>query len=136
MKIELISTFMKSSYNTVKVFHIPQMSPALLATLTPTEIGVLIVDELIEAIDFERQIDLVGITVNTRTVTRAFEIANKFRKRNILMVLRRIHPSVAPHESITYADAVVIGGAEEIWPQLLKDYRRGILKGFCYSKRH
>jgi radical SAM superfamily enzyme YgiQ (UPF0313 family) len=135
MKVELISPFMRSSYNTGNVFHIPQMSLALLAALTPTEIDVLIVDELIEAIDFERQVDLVGITVNTRTVRRAYEIANEFRRRNIPVVLGGIHPSVAPHESITCADAVVIGEAEEIWPQLLKDYRRGILKKFYYPKR-
>ena len=119
MKIELISPSLRDPSNMGKAFHIPQMGLALLAGITPADIDVSITDELIKSINYDKAVNLVGITVTTKTVVRAYEIADEFRRRSVPVVLGGIHPTVAPHESIQHADAVVIGEAEGTWIQVL-----------------
>jgi radical SAM superfamily enzyme YgiQ (UPF0313 family) len=40
-------------------------------------------------------------------------------------VMGGIHPTVLPDEALEHADAVVVGEAENIWPQLLSDAASG-----------
>ncbi|NVM55700.1 MAG: B12-binding domain-containing radical SAM protein [Candidatus Helarchaeota archaeon] len=108
----------------------PPLSLLMLAAVTPTGIDIQLIDERFEDIDFNEKVDLVGITVMTRTASRAYQIADEHRKRGTKVVLGGIHPSVLPHEASLHADAVVIGEGEIIWPQLLDDHKRGRLKQF------
>lgn len=135
MKIELISPSLRNPRNIGKAFHLPQMALALIASLTPPDIDISITDELVQPIDFDKQADLVGITVNTKTAVRAYEIADEFRSRNVPVVFGGIHPKVAQHEAIQHANALVLGEAEGIWEQLLEDFRSGTLKTFYRSDR-
>ncbi|MGD9078637.1 MAG: radical SAM protein [Desulfobacterales bacterium] len=128
MKIELISPLMRSPRNIGEAFHLPQMSLALLASLTPPEIDVSITDELVQPIDFNKEADLIGITVNTKTALRAYEIADRYRSRGVPVVLGGIHPKVARHEAMQHANAIVLGEAEGKWMQLLEDFRNDRLK--------
>ncbi len=128
MKITLISPSLKDVRNTGKSFHLPQIALALLAKMTPPDIDVSIVDEIIQPLDFDSKIDLVGITVNSKTVVRSYEIADEFRRRDVPVVLGGIHPTVACQEAIKHADAVVIGEAEGIWEKLLEDFKKGSLQ--------
>ncbi len=51
------------------------------AALTPREQQVRIVDENVEALDFDTDCDVVGITFMTALAPRAYEIAASFRRR-------------------------------------------------------
>jgi len=133
MKIELISPSLRDRRNIGKVFYLPQMALALLASLTPPDIDISITDELVQPIDFDKEADLVGITVNTETAVRAYEVADEFRSRGVPVVLGGIHPKVAQNEAIQHANALVLGEAEGIWTQLLEDFRNGSLKTFYRS---
>ena len=128
MKIDLISPLMRSPRNIGEAFHLPQMSLALLASLTPPEIDVSITDELVQPIDFNKEADLVGITVNTKTARRAYEIADRYRSGGVPVVLGGIHPKVARHEAMQHANAIVLGEAEGLWMQLLEDFKNDRLK--------
>ena len=75
----------------------------------------------------------MGITVNTKTVVRAYEVADEFRSRNVPVVLGGIHPTAVPAEASQHADAVVIGEAEGVWTQVLQDCRNGRLETFYGS---
>lgn len=125
---------MGDSGNIGKSFKLPQMSLPLLASLTPPDIEVSIKDELVDSIDFEAEVDLVGITVNTQTAKRAYEIADTYRSRGIPVVLGGIHPKVAQEEALQHADALVIGEAEGLWPQVLEDHGNGRLKKAYFSE--
>jgi radical SAM superfamily enzyme YgiQ (UPF0313 family) len=105
-----------------------------LAALTPPDFEVKITDENIEKIDFEEKTDIVGITCNTHTIIRAYEIADEFRKKGVRVILGGIHPSMLPDEAIQHSDAVVIGEAENVWAGLLKDFKEGNLKRFYKSQ--
>jgi radical SAM superfamily enzyme YgiQ (UPF0313 family) len=106
----------------------PPLNLPYLAALTPVDIDVEIIDETVEEIDFEKQVDMVGISVLTMAATRAYQIAAEFRKRGITVVLGGIHPTLLPEEAGSHADSIVIGEAEDIWQQLLRDFRNRRLK--------
>jgi radical SAM superfamily enzyme YgiQ (UPF0313 family) len=133
MQIQLISPSIRDPRNIGKFFPLPQMALALLAGLSPPDIEICIIDELLEPIDFERTPDLVGISVNTETAVRGYEIAEEFRNRGVPVVLGGIHATVAYNEAIQHADSLVIGEAEGVWAKLLRDFRIGSLQKFYRS---
>ena len=110
--------------------YTPPLSLLMLAAVTPPDIEVKIIDERIERIDYDEPVDLVGITIVTRTAPRAYEIADAYRQRGVKVVVGGIHPSALPKEAIQHADAVVRGEGEGVWPEVLEDFRQGRLKAF------
>jgi radical SAM superfamily enzyme YgiQ (UPF0313 family) len=107
---------------------IPPLGLAMVAAVTPPDVEISLTDENITAIDFEKQIDLVGITALTVTAQRAYEIADTFRAKGVKVVLGGIHPSVLPEEAGQHADAIVIGEAEGVWPKVIEDFRANKLQ--------
>lgn len=101
-----------------------------LAALVPPEIParLTLVDEGIEEIDPALAADLVGLTVITGTAPRAYELADAFRARGITVVLGGPHVTLMPDEAQRHADAVVVGYAEDTWPQLLREFSAGTLQ--------
>ena len=101
-----------------------------LASLVPPEINaeVSVVDEGIAEIDLNADADLVGISAITGTSPRAYEIAAHFRGRGVPVVLGGVHPTLMPEEAQAHADAIVVGYAEQSWPQLLRDFVAGTMQ--------
>ncbi len=116
-----------------KMYSTSPLALPTIAALTPPEVEISITDENIEDINFDKDVNLVGITSNTFLAPRAYEIADEFRKRGITVVLGGIHPSMLPQEAIRHADAVVIGEAENIWARLIDDYKARKLQQFYKS---
>ncbi|RLF26190.1 MAG: B12-binding domain-containing radical SAM protein [Thermoplasmata archaeon] len=106
-----------------------------LAAVTPRDHEIEIVDERRNKINFNKNYDIVGITTYTANAFHAYEIADKFRKNGVKVVLGGYHVSALPEEAKQHADSVVIGEAEETWPQLLKDFEKGKLKPFYKETR-
>jgi len=117
--------------NVWKIFRFPNLTLPTLAALMPQdEWDIEIQDELVGPICFERDYDLVLITVTTSVSAKSYEVARRFRQTGSKVVLGGIHPSVFPEEAILHADAVVIGEAELTLPRLLDDFKRGKLEKF------
>lgn len=98
-----------------------------LAALVPEELGaeVLLYDEGVGEVPPDLDADLVGISAITGTAPRAYELADRFRRRGIPVVLGGVHPTLMPEEAAGHADAVVTGYAEQSWPRLLRDFAAG-----------
>jgi radical SAM superfamily enzyme YgiQ (UPF0313 family) len=109
-------------------FRFPYLALTTLAALTGDDWDVSIIDENAGPLDFSDLPDLAAISVMTPLAKRAYEIADSFRANGVLVVLGGIHPTMRKDEAKTHADAVVIGEAEKIWPQVLSDFKRGKLK--------
>ena len=125
-KILLINPAYKGSmHSNIKVLALPPLNLAIIARYTPANYDVQIVDEAMEDLDFDAPVDMVGITCMTPLAPRAYEIAARFHKRGIPVVMGGIHASYMTDEALRFADAVVVGEGEIIWPQLLEDYERG-----------
>ncbi len=129
MKILLISPAWRDKLlENVRVLALPPLNLAMLAACTPEEHEVVILDEAFDEVDFDTDADLVGITCMTPLAPRAYRIAARFRKRGVPVVIGGIHASMMPEEAARYADCVVVGEAEELWPVLLADFAAGRMK--------
>jgi len=107
----------------------PLLTFPVLAAYTPEEVEEIeIIDEEFEEIDFDDPVDLVGITVMTFLAHRAYEIAGRYRRRGVKVVLGGMHVSALPEEAGQHADAIVIGEGEDVWPILIKDFLKNELK--------
>lgn len=107
----------------------------MVAGLTPESWEVRIVDEAVEPLDLDLEADLVGITVMTPLAPRAYQLADHFRRRGTPVVLGGIHPTVLPDEAARHADAVVVGEAEEVWAEVVRDAARRRLRRFYRPAR-
>ena len=101
-----------------------------LAALVPPELDaeLQLIDEGIEDVDLDLDADLVGMTVISGTAVRAYELSAHFRGRGIPVVLGGPHVTLVPDDAQPHGDAVVVGYAEEAWPELLRDFRAGRLQ--------
>jgi radical SAM superfamily enzyme YgiQ (UPF0313 family) len=101
-----------------------------LAALIPPELRVelQLFDEGIDDVPLDLEVDLVGLTVITGTAMRAYQLADHFRKRGITVALGGPHVTLIPDDAGPHADAVVVGYAEDSWPQLLRDFKHGHLQ--------
>ena len=101
-----------------------------LAALVPPELNVelTLIDEGIADVPEKLDVDLAGLTVITGTAPRAYEIAVRLRQRGVTTVLGGPHVTLIPHDAQPHADSIVVGYAEDSWPQLLRDFAAGSLK--------
>ncbi len=117
-----------------KTFIIP-LSVYLLAGLTPKEWDVEIINDYTDEIDYNKHYDLVGITATTLHSKRAYDIADRFRKRGVPVVMGGFHPTLFTDEARNRCDAVVVGEAEFVWKQCLDDFQNGRLQPVYKAER-
>ncbi len=125
MQIELIATASEDSA------YLPRLGLGILAALTPRSDEVVYTDDLVRPFDIERDVkdvDLVGISVDSKTARRSYDIADAYRRRGVKVVLGGIHPTALPEEALGHADAVVVSEAEDLWPRVVEDAKRGALQ--------
>ncbi len=107
----------------------------IVAALTPPEHAVTICDENLEPLDFDADVDVVGVSFMTALANRAFDIAAEFRKRGRIVVAGGYHPTLCPEETAEHFDAVVVGDAEGVWPAVLEDIQAGRLRRIYRHER-
>jgi radical SAM superfamily enzyme YgiQ (UPF0313 family) len=113
-----------------KFFANPEMTlPAVAATI-PDKHNIRIIHETFEDIDYSDNYDLVGISCFTMFAPAVYQIADRFRKLGVPVILGGYHPTALPDEAINHADSVVIGEAEYNFPRLLKDFEKGNLQQY------
>jgi radical SAM superfamily enzyme YgiQ (UPF0313 family) len=129
IKINLIATWISNHKNFTKVrgrlFSFPTLIN--LAGLTPGE-DVSVQYEHIRPINYDVDADLIGISFITPFADYTFSVADEFRKRKIKVVLGGPYVTVFPERCAEHADAIVIGDAEDSWPDLVNDFKNGCLK--------
>jgi radical SAM superfamily enzyme YgiQ (UPF0313 family) len=125
MQIEMIAPVSTASAS------LPRLGLGILAALTPPEDEVVYTDEVVRPFALDRDlkdVDLVAISVDSKTARRSYDIADAYRRRGVSVVLGGIHATACPEEAAAHADAVVVGEAEDAWPALLADFKRRALR--------
>ncbi len=135
MRVLLVSPERERKEDERFLFRLPFLNLPYLAAVTPPEIEVRILDEAVERINFDDPVDLVGITAQTPVAPRAYRIAQEFKKRSIPVVMGGVHVSMLPEEALQYADCVIVGEAEEVWPRVLEDFSKGQMKPLYRADR-
>ena len=128
MKILLISPVKNPMIKKPRGIMMPQLALNLLEGLTPDEHEVTTIEEEVDTIDLDADCDLVGLSCMTSNAPRAYHLADEFKKRGKTVVMGGVHPTVRPEEALEHADSVVIGEAEDVWEDLLNDFKYGRLK--------
>ncbi len=120
MQIELIAPASEDSA------LLPRLGLGLLAAQTPSDIELIYTDDIVTPFDLDRDVkdvDLVGISVDSKTARRAYDIAARYRQRGVKVVLGGIHPTALPEEALLHADSVVVGEADKLWGQVIADFQ-------------
>jgi len=114
----------------IRTWQMEPLPAATLAGLTPPDVDVRFYDDRMEVVPFDEPTDLVAISVETYTAKRAYQIASEYRRRRVPVVMGGFHASLCPDEVARYAEAVVVGEAEQLWPRVIDDARHGRLEKF------
>jgi radical SAM superfamily enzyme YgiQ (UPF0313 family) len=126
MRVELVCPAAEDSA------HLRSLAIATLAALTPDDVELSLLDDIVRKIDpatdIDPNADLAALTVSTKTAVRAYELAAAYRQRGVKVVMGGIHPTAMPEEALEHADCVVIGEAEGLWEQVIADARAGTLQ--------
>src|SRR5437667_889573 len=129
--------------NQVTNNFVPQLWPFVLKQLTPKEHHVTIIDgnakhyteqELVQFI-LQNGFELVGMGFMTRMAQKAYRMAAAIRRAtDVPIVMGGPHVTEVPDEPLgftghpKYADAVVLGEADDIWPLVVRDASFGQLQ--------
>ena len=100
-----------------------------LASVTPPDVDLAILDEKVAPLPERIEADLIGIsTFTTANAARGYELAQRYRAQGIPIVIGGAHASAMPEEALRFADSVVVGEGETVWPTILSDVKRGALQ--------
>ena len=109
----------------IRSWQMEPLPPATIAGLTPRDVEIRFYDDRMETIPYDEPTDLVAMSIETYTARRAYQIASEYRRRRVPVVMGGFHATLCPDEASQYAEAVVVGEAEELWPRVVDDARRG-----------
>jgi radical SAM superfamily enzyme YgiQ (UPF0313 family) len=108
--------------------NLPVACLPLLAALTPEGHTVTLIDENVEAIDWERcaRADIVGVTGMSVQRFRMKEILAELKRRGVFCIVGGPLVTVDEDYFDDVPDVIFIGEAEETWPQFLKEWAQGL----------
>lgn len=112
------------------IASLPSLGLLTLAGMTPTDIEV----EYIEVADLDPSaplrggFDAVAISSFTAMIKDAYALADRYRAAGVTVILGGLHVTLVPDEAALHADAIVVGEAEPVWPEVIRDLRAGRVK--------
>lgn len=120
---------MRPMDTTLKTRMSPSLGLLTVAQAIRNESDIDLINENVgEKIDYDKKVDLVGITVTVDTLPRAIEIARQYQKKGVKVVAGGIQITCCPESANDFFDVLCIGYAEGTWPEIIKDYKNGNLK--------
>ncbi len=110
-------------------FHLPPHGPVVFAASLPDYVDIDFVDENLEDIDFDDDVDFVGISMMlTVQVRRGWEIADIYRRKGVKVMFGGIATMLHADETIPHADTVFLGESEGRMEQVFSDFRKNRLQ--------
>jgi radical SAM superfamily enzyme YgiQ (UPF0313 family) len=109
----------------IRTWQMEPLPAAMIAALTPADVEKRFYDDRFEAIPYDEPTDLVAMSVETYTAKRAYQIASEYRRRGVPVVMGGFHATLCAEEVMQYCESIVIGEAEELFPEVIDDYRHG-----------
>ena len=116
-------------FRPIKYSLFPPLGLATLAGYLRDDDEVALQDEHVEELDLEDEPDLVVIQVYITSARRAYELADRYRRKGVWVALGGLHVTSVPAEAKQHADSVFVGPGEDTWPAFLDDFRAGPCQG-------
>jgi len=119
------------------IAQLPSLSLLIIASITPDDIELDYVEvpDASQVKELNLDYDLVAITSYSAQIYEAYELARRYRETGMPVVIGGTHVMAEPEEAKMYADSVVIGEAEPLWPKLIEDFRNNNLQPFYKEDR-
>jgi radical SAM superfamily enzyme YgiQ (UPF0313 family) len=133
--LELGLSFPAVARRAKEIEALPSLGLLTLAGMTPKHIDVEYLEVRdVELDDLPTRFDAVAVSSLSGTNKEAFRLCERFREIGTPTVLGGLGPTLQPELSAQYADAVVIGEGEPVWPQIVADLERGALQKIYDAK--
>lgn len=101
---------------------------ATVAALAPADFDIRLCDEVVSAVDFDVEADVIGITANVSQAQRGLDIAARFKALGKTVIMGGPHVSLAPELFEGRCDSIVVGELEAVAQSFFADLRRGALR--------
>ena len=129
MKVKMILPALTEAtspfFRPIKYSLFPPLGLATLAAYLRDDDDVDVQDEHVERLHLDDSPDLVVIQVYITSASRAYRLADLYRRRGAYVVLGGLHVTSVPGEAAVHADTIFIGPGEDTWPAFLEDFRKG-----------
>jgi len=129
MKVKMILPALTEAlspyFRPIKYSLFPPLGLATLAAYLGPGDEVALQDEHVERLDLDDEPDLVVIQVYITSASRAYRLADHYRKRGAHVCLGGLHVTSLPEEAAPHADTIFLGPGEDTWPAFLADLRAG-----------
>ena len=109
----------------IKYSLFPPLGLATLAALCDPDDEITLWDGHVERVDAEDAPDLAVIQTYITNAHRAYALADAYRAKGVYVAMGGLHASSLPEEALAHADSVLVGMGEHIFPEFLRDLRRG-----------
>lgn len=106
----------------------PPLPGIWLAGMTPPIVDVEVLHEMVRPIDYETDADFIAISFMDYLAPHAYEVAERFRSLGKVVVGGGKFASTFPAEVAPHFDSILVGEAQEVWPQMVYDLVNGNLK--------
>src|SRR5205823_6047585 len=110
-------------FRPIKYSLFPPLGLATLAAYLDADADITITDEHVEKLNLNDQPELVVIQVYITSASRAYAIADHYRRQGAYVALGGLHVTSLPDEAAAHADTIFLGPGEDTWPQFLRDYK-------------
>lgn len=104
------------------------LSLTTLAASVPGEYNahIEIVDEGMQRVNYDKKtFDIVAISCTASSSNRAFELSKYWQRRGAYTVIGGVHATLCPQDVKEYANSVMVGYGEAIFPKFLEDFTKG-----------
>lgn len=127
--LELGMTFPSVARRAREIEALPSLGLLTIAGMTPKDVEV----EYLEVRDVDQDdlplhFDAVALSTLSGTAKEAFRLAARFREFGMPVILGGLHATLAPEECRKHVDCLIIGEGEPVWPEVVRDLRRGRLQ--------
>lgn len=112
----------------IRTWMMEPIPVGMLGAIAPKDIEIKFYDDRVESIPFDEPTDLMAISVETYTAKRCYQIASEYRKRGVPVVMGGFHATLCPEEVGQYCETLVLGQAEQVFAEVVDDYRHGRAK--------
>ena len=78
--------------------------------------------------------DLIAISTLSAQAFEAYAMADQLRAAGVQVAIGGLHASVLPNEALQHADFVIVGEAENVWPELVRAVELGTTQRLWLAK--
>jgi radical SAM superfamily enzyme YgiQ (UPF0313 family) len=106
----------------------PPLPGILLAGMTPPVVDVEVLHEMVRPINYNTDADYIAVSFMDYLSLHAYEVAARFRALGKIVIGGGKFVSTFPDEAAPRFDSILVGEAQNVWPQMVYDLVNGNLK--------